>query len=78
MLVIPTLIGILTAVFILLQLIPGDPAIALAGDKASPEQIEEIREEYGLNRPLPIQYAYFVEVGDHARFRPVAADATNR
>lgn len=60
-LVIPTLVGILTLVFILLQAIPGDPAIALVGDKASDEQIERIREEYGLNRPLPVQYAYFVK-----------------
>jgi peptide/nickel transport system permease protein len=60
-LVIPTLIGILTAVFILLQAIPGDPAIALAGDKASVAQIAAIRNEYGLDRPLPIQYAYFVK-----------------
>jgi peptide/nickel transport system permease protein len=60
-LVIPTLIGILTAVFILLQAIPGDPAIALAGDKASVAQIAAIRKEYGLDRPLPVQYAYFVK-----------------
>jgi len=60
-LVVPTLIGILTAVFVLLQLIPGDPAIALAGDKAKPAQIEKIRQEYGLNRPLPVQYVYFIK-----------------
>src|SRR5215218_38159 len=60
-LVIPTLIGILTAVFILLQLIPGDPAIALAGEKATAAQIERIREAYGLNRPLPVQYVEFVK-----------------
>lgn len=60
-LVVPTLIGILTLVFILLQAIPGDPAIALVGDKASVAQIEAAREEYGLNRPLPTQYAYYVE-----------------
>jgi peptide/nickel transport system permease protein len=60
-LVVPTLFGILTAVFVLLQLIPGDPAIALAGDKAKPAQIEKIREEFGLNRPLPVQYAYYIK-----------------
>jgi peptide/nickel transport system permease protein len=60
-LLVPTLIGILTAVFVLLQLIPGDPAIALAGDKASAAQVAKIREEYGLNRPLPVQYAYFIK-----------------
>jgi peptide/nickel transport system permease protein len=60
-LVVPTLIGILTLVFILLQAIPGDPAIALAGDKASADQLEKIRTAYGLDRPLPIQYAEFVK-----------------
>ncbi|MGH2562770.1 MAG: ABC transporter permease [Thermomicrobiales bacterium] len=60
-LMVPVLIGILTAAFVLLQLIPGDPAIALAGDKGSVEQIEQIRHEYGLDRPLIVQYAYFVK-----------------
>ena len=57
----PGAVGIMTSVFILLQLIPGDPAIAMAGEKASLEQIERIREELGLNRPLPVQYAYFLK-----------------
>ena len=61
LLALPVLLGIMTAVFILLQLIPGDPALALAGEKASVEQVERIREEFGLNRPLPVQYAYFLK-----------------
>lgn len=60
-LMVPVLIGILTAAFVLLQLIPGDPAIALAGDKASVEHIADIRRAYGLDRPLPVQYFYFVQ-----------------
>ena len=60
-LALPVLLGIMTAVFIMLQLIPGDPALALAGEKASVEQVELIREEFGLNRPLPVQYAYFLK-----------------
>jgi peptide/nickel transport system permease protein len=60
-LVVPTLFGILTAVFVLLQLIPGDPAIALAGEKATPAQMEKIRDAYGLNQPLPVQYAYYIK-----------------
>jgi len=43
-----------------LRLIPGDPAIALAGEKASAEQIEQMREALGLNRPLPVQYVEFI------------------
>jgi peptide/nickel transport system permease protein len=60
-LLVPVLFGIMTAVFVLLQLIPGDPAIAMAGDKASVEQIERIKHDLGLDRPLPVQYAYFLK-----------------
>jgi peptide/nickel transport system permease protein len=57
---IPVLLGVATVVFLALRLIPGDPAIALAGEKASAEQIERMREELGLNRPLPVQYVEFL------------------
>src|SRR5918996_4701100 len=80
-LLVPVLFGIMTAVFVLLQLIPGDPAIAMAGDKGSVEQVERIREEFGLNRPLPVQYAYFLKAaftlnfGDSIRTnQPVAGE----
>jgi peptide/nickel transport system permease protein len=56
----PVLLGVATVVFLALRLIPGDPAIALAGEKASAEQIERLREELGLNRPLPVQYVEFL------------------
>ena len=57
---IPVLLGVATVVFLALRLIPGDPAIALAGEKASVETIERMREELGLNRPLPVQYVEFL------------------
>ncbi len=57
---VPVLLGVMTVVFMALRLIPGDPAIALAGDKASAEQIERMREELGLKRPLAVQYFEFV------------------
>ena len=56
----PVLLGVATVVFLALRLIPGDPAIALAGEKASAEQVERLREELGLNRPLPVQYVEFM------------------
>ena len=56
----PVLLGVATVVFLALRLIPGDPAIALAGEKASAEQDEHLREELGLNRPLPVQYVEFL------------------
>src|SRR4051794_21920554 len=57
---VPVLLGVVTVVFLALRMIPGDPAIALAGEKASAEQIERMREELGLNRPLAVQYVEFV------------------
>jgi peptide/nickel transport system permease protein len=57
---IPVLWGVATVVFLALHLIPGDPAVALAGEKASVQEIEQIREALGLNRPLPQQYVEFL------------------
>ncbi|HYW86869.1 MAG TPA: ABC transporter permease [Chloroflexota bacterium] len=56
----PVLLGVATVVFLSLRLIPGDPAVALAGEKASPQEIERLREELGLNQPLPVQYVQFI------------------
>ena len=61
LLLIPTLIGILTLVFIMLEAIPGDPAVALAGDKATPAQLDAIRKSYGLDRPILVQYLYYLK-----------------
>ena len=57
---IPVLLGVATVVFIALRLIPGDPAIALVGDKASQAEVERIRQDLGLNEPLPLQYVQFI------------------
>lgn len=54
---IPVLILATFSVFMLLKLLPGDVAITLAGENATEERIAEIREIYGLNRPLLVQYA---------------------
>ena len=48
------------AVFLLLHLTPGDPAVVIAGDYARPEDIEKIRERLGLNEPLHIQFFSWV------------------
>ena len=60
-LMIPVLFGIMTVVFILLKSIPGDPAIALAGEKASVAQVEAARRAFGLDQPLPLQYLSFLK-----------------
>jgi len=57
---IPVLVIVAVLVFLLLRLTPGDPAAILAGDAASTEQIEGIRETLGLDRPLPVQFGIWV------------------
>ncbi|MEU4482444.1 ABC transporter permease [Micromonospora sp. NPDC023966] len=48
-------------VFLGVRALPGDPALALAGEDRSPEALEAIRHHYGLDQPLPIQFAQYVE-----------------
>jgi peptide/nickel transport system permease protein len=50
--VIPTLLGVTIIIFLLLRLIPGDPAVAMLGEHAAQENVERIREQFGLNRPM--------------------------
>src|SRR5690606_1461951 len=57
---VPVIIGVTLVSFLMLQLIPGDPAQVLAGEAASVEQIEQMRENLGLNEPLPHQYLSFL------------------
>ncbi len=59
-LTIPVLLGVATLVFSLIHLIPGDPAQAMLGDAAAPQDVEELRRRLGLDRPLPEQYAAFM------------------
>jgi peptide/nickel transport system permease protein len=56
----PVILGITLLVFAFLHLIPGDPAITMLGDRATPQQVEALRERMGLNQPLPLQYFKFL------------------
>ncbi|MBN9012196.1 MAG: ABC transporter permease, partial [Rhizobiales bacterium] len=47
-------------VFLLLRLTPGDPAAILAGDNATPEQLDRIRTSLGLNEPLYTQFITWI------------------
>ena len=60
LLVIPVCFGISVLVFLLIHLVPGDPARVMLGLQANEESVAAIREEWGLNRPLPIQYLDWV------------------
>jgi peptide/nickel transport system permease protein len=83
--IIPTLIGVTLVAFILLKLAPGDPAQILAGQDADPATIQALREQMGLDRPLPLQYFAFLTdlaKGDlgtsYATRRPVAEEVVRR
>jgi len=56
----PTLLAVLTVVFIIIRIAPGDPAIAILGDNASQQAIEALRERLGMNEPLLNQYFTFI------------------
>ncbi len=60
LLTVPVVIGVSILIFLIIRLIPGDPAVALAGVQATPDYIEQIRKELHLDRSLPVQYAIFV------------------
>lgn len=57
----PTLFIVALAVFVLVRLIPGDPAQLILGDSGSPEQFAALRVQYGLDKPLPAQFGLWLE-----------------
>ena len=57
---IPITFGILTLVFSLIHLIPGDPAVQIAGENARPEDVQQVRKALGLDRPLWAQYVDYL------------------
>ena len=61
LLTIPVLLGVATLVFSLIHFIPGDPAQAMLGEGAAPEDVAQLRERLGLDRPLIVQYASFLQ-----------------
>lgn len=67
LLMIPIVLGVATLSFILMKLAPGDPAAAYLGDKATPENVAQLRRAWGLDEPMIIQYLQFLAgllVGD--------------
>jgi glutathione transport system permease protein len=60
LLAIPTLLAMLTAVFVLVRLVPGDPAAAMLGDQASAQALAALRSQLGLDLPLRTQYVHFL------------------
>lgn len=60
-LTLPVLLGVATLVFSLIHLVPGDPAQAMLGDGASPEDIAQLRTRLGLDKPLTEQYGRYLK-----------------
>ena len=60
LMLIPVLLVVGVVVFTLVHLTPGDPAAVILGQSATAEQIEQLREQLGLNEPLPIQFAQWL------------------
>lgn len=65
LMMIPVLIGVSFVIFTILNFTPGDPARMVLGDTASYEDVEALREEWGLNDPFLVRYANYV--GDAVR-----------
>jgi len=57
---VPTLIGVSILTFLLMRLAPGDPVRLMLGTEASPEAVEELRRQLGLDQPMYIQYATYM------------------
>jgi peptide/nickel transport system permease protein/oligopeptide transport system permease protein len=82
---VPTLLAVSVCVFGIVRLIPGDPARLLAGDFATEQIVDELRQRWRLNDPLPVQYAAYLGGlvrGDLGRSittsTPVLAELTER
>jgi peptide/nickel transport system permease protein len=76
---IPTLFFVSVIIFLLQQLLPGDPALVMAGEEKDPVVIEQIRQRYRLDQPLPVQYVAWIggvltgDLGESMRLKePVA------
>ena len=57
---IPVLMGIITLIFLIMHLLPGDPASVMLGFAFTEERAESLRQELGLNDPLPVQYGRYL------------------
>ncbi len=60
LLLIPILLGLTVIIFLFIRLLPGDPASAILGERATPESLQRVREALGLDRPLFEQYWEYV------------------
>ena len=86
LLLVPILLGLSILVFLWIRALPGSPAESLLGERATPEAVAELRRQYGLDDPLPVQYwRYLVQTVGHLdlgtsvrSFRPVTTEISER
>jgi peptide/nickel transport system permease protein len=77
---IPTLFFVSVLIFSLQHLLPGDPALVMAGEEANPEVIAQIRARYHFDKPLPVQYVHWMggvlsgDLGESMRLRLPVSD----
>lgn len=57
---VPTLLLVALMIFFLIHLIPGDPVVVMLGGDANPQTVKQMRQEMGLDKPLPVQFAYWM------------------
>jgi ABC-type dipeptide/oligopeptide/nickel transport system permease component len=84
-LTVPVLLGVATLVFALIHLVPGDPVQSMLGETASQEEVQQLRQTLGLDRPLLAQYKSFLaglargDLGTSFRFgTPVSQEIRSR
>src|ERR671924_1686431 len=82
---VPTLLGLLVVTFVISRVIPADPVALVAGETATPAQVEALRRDLGFDRPLPVQFVDYVARlvrGDMGKSlyttRPIAQDLADR
>ena len=85
LLLVPILIGLSILIFLWIRALPGSPAQALLGERATPEAVTQIRHQYGLDKPLYVQYFRYVDTTVHGNFgtsivsrRPVTTELRER
>lgn len=57
---VPTMVAVLLFIFVVMRILPGDPAYAILGDEAPPEALEQFRRSWGLDKPLPLQFGIYL------------------
>ena len=81
----PILIGLSLLIFLWIRALPGSPAQALLGERATPASVAQIRHQYGLDKPIYVQYLRYVDTTVHGNFgtsivsrRPVTTELRER